>query len=284
MLPRAMTVHVALRTVTLESRRSDELARLLMRHGLLPIEAPSLREVPLEDQREVFAFGEALLGGECDLLVLLTGVGARALVQSLGTRWSKEAIVNALGRIPLACRGPKPVAVLKELGLKPSITAPEPNTWQQLMAALAPVELGGARVWVQEYGQPNPALIAALQERGAKVQSAAVYAWQLPLDLAPLRRAVLALCDGQADAILVTSARQIDHLLEVAEQMGRRAALVRALQHSVLIGSIGPVTSEGLLEHGLRADFVPEHPKMGHLVKALAADGWRLLEAKRSAT
>jgi uroporphyrinogen-III synthase len=65
--------------------------------------------------------------------------------------------------------------------------------------------------------------------------------------------------------------------------MGRRDGLVRALKQTVLIGSIGPVTNEGLSEHGLRADFVPEHPKMGHLVKALAADGLRLLERKRAA-
>jgi uroporphyrinogen-III synthase len=278
-----MTVHIALRTVSLESRRSDEMARMLTRHGLVPIEAPSLREVPLEDQSEVLALGEALLRGECDLLVLLTGAGTRAMVQSLSTRWPQQAIVSALGRIALACRGPKPVAVLKELGLKPSITAPEPNTWQELVHALGKLELAGQRVWVQEYGRPNPALMAALRERGATVQSAAVYAWQLPLDLAPLRCAVDALCDGRADAILITSARQIEHLLEVASQMGRRDGLVHALQHSVLIGSIGPVTSEGLGEHGLLADLVPEHPKMGHLVKALAADGLRLLERKRSA-
>jgi uroporphyrinogen-III synthase len=278
-----MTVHVALRTVSLESRRSSELSRLLERHGLVPIEAPSLREVPLEDQSEVLNFGEALFHGECELLVLLTGVGTRALVESLSTRWPKASVVSALHGVRLACRGPKPVAVLKELGLKPSFTAPEPNTWHELLQVLGSIELRGLRVWVQEYGRPNPALIAGLQERGATVQSAAVYAWRLPLDLEPLRRAIDALCDGHADAILITSARQIDHLLEVAAQMGRRDALLRALRETVLIGSIGPVTSEGLSQHGLHADLLPDHPKMGHLVKALAADGLRLLERKRQA-
>jgi uroporphyrinogen-III synthase len=276
-----MTVQLALRTVSLESRRSDELLRLLERHGLVPIAAPSMREVPLQDQTQALAFGEALLGGECDLLVLLTGVGARALIDALATRWPRERILAALSTVQLACRGPKPVAVLKELGLKPHVTAPEPNTWRELAAALGALDLSGRRVWVQEYGRPNDALLAALRERGAHVRSAAVYAWQLPEDLAPLERAVDALCDGGADALLITSAQQLEHLFEIAERKGRRAALLTALRTRVLIASIGPLTSEALVELGLRADLEPEHSKMGHLVKAVASDGLRALALKR---
>jgi uroporphyrinogen-III synthase len=280
MLPR-VTVQLALRTVSLESRRAEEMARLLARHGLVPIEAPSLREVALSDQREALAFGAALMAGECDWVVLLTGVGTRALIETLATRWPKDAVVRALGRASIACRGPKPVAALKEIGLKPAVTAPEPNTWRDLVAALAPVELGGKRIWVQEYGRPNEALVEALGARGADVHSAAVYAWQLPEDVGPLRRAVDALCDGAADAILFTSARQLDHLLEVAAQIGREPALRSALAQRVLVVSIGPVTSEALAEQGLRADLEPPHPKMGHMVKALAERGLERLEHKR---
>ena len=39
-------------------------------------------------------------------------------------------------------------------------------------------------------------------------------------------------------------------------------------------GSVGPTTSETLREHGLQVDIEPEHPKMGHLVAAVAAR-WR---------
>jgi uroporphyrinogen-III synthase len=276
-----MTVHVALRTVSLESRRSEELARLLSRHGLDPIVAPSMREVPLADQSEALAFGEALQRGECDLLVLLTGVGARALVEALASRWARPLVVEQLGRIQLACRGPKPVAFLKELGLKPQVVAPEPNTWRDLITALAAVELAGRRVWVQEYGRPNEPLLQALRERGAEVFSAAVYAWQLPEDLGPIERAVDLLCGGGADAVVFTSAQQLHHLLVIADRKGRRDTLLQALRTRVLVASIGPVTSDALAELGLRADLEPEHPKMGHLVKVLAAEGVRALDRKR---
>jgi uroporphyrinogen-III synthase len=136
---------------------------------------------------------------------------------------------------------------------------------------------------VQEYGRPNEALLGAMRERGALVHSAAVYAWQLPEDLEPLRRAIAALCDGAADAILFTAARQLDHLIEVAAHMGREAVLRAALAERVLVVSIGPMTSEALAEQGLRADLEPVHPKMGHMVKTLAEDGVRALDRKRAA-
>ena len=90
-------------------------------------------------------------------------------------------------------------------------------------------------------------------------------------------------CDGAADAILFTASRQLDHLIEVAAQMGREAALRAALSERVLVVSIGPMTSEALAEQGLRADLEPVHPKMGHMVKTLAEDGVRALERKRAA-
>jgi uroporphyrinogen-III synthase len=278
-----MTIRLALRTVSLESRRSDEMARLLTRHGLIPIEAPSMREVPLTDQAEAFAFGEALMQGQCDWLVLLTGVGTRTLVATLSTRWPQPEIVAALGRTRLACRGPKPVAALKEFGLKPAVLAPEPNTWRDLLAALEPIALAGKRVWVQEYGRPNDTLLDGLRARGADVHSAAVYAWQLPEDVAPLRRAVQALRRAEADAILFTSAQQLDHLLKIADETDERAGLLHALAKHVLVASIGPLTTEALVEQGLAPDIEPEHPKMGHLVKAIAQDGLEKLELKRAA-
>jgi uroporphyrinogen-III synthase len=277
-----MTVHLALRVVSLESRRSDEMGRLLVRHGLVPIYAPSMREVPVDDQEQAFAFGEALAHGRCDLLVLLTGVGARALVDTLATRWPLSEVLASLAATTLVCRGPKPVAVLKELGLKPTLTAPEPNTWRELLTAMDGLELNGKRVWVQEYGRSNDALLDALRARGAEVHQAAVYAWRLPQDTGPLQRAIAALCAGEVEAVVFTSGRQLDHLVEIAERTTQREALLATLQSRVVIVSIGPVTSEALEAYGLRPDLQPEHPKMGHIAKLLAREGLHVLEKKRA--
>jgi uroporphyrinogen-III synthase len=270
-----------LRVVSLESRRSEEMVRLLSRYGFSPIAAPSMREVPLEDQVEALAFGDVLLAGECDLLVLLTGVGLRALLDVLATRHPRERLVEALRAMPIACRGPKPVAVLKELGLKAALIAPEPNTTRELIAALEPVEVSGKRVFVQEYGRPNEELRAYLSSRGASVQVVPVYAWRLPEDTAPLRRAIQLLSSGCVDAVLFTAAQQLEHLMQVAHDEQRQNALLSALGKEVLVASIGPVTSDALRERGIGVDLEPVHPKMGHLVKELSEKAQSALEAKR---
>jgi len=257
------------------------MVRLLERYGFAPIAAPSMREVPLEDQVEALAFGDVLLAGECDFLVLLTGVGFRALFDVLATRHPQELLVAALRKLPIACRGPKPVAVLKELGLKATLVAPEPNTTRELIAALEPAELAGKRVFVQEYGRPNEELRAYLSARGASVQVVPVYAWRLPEDTAPLRQAIQLLASGSAEAVMFTSAQQLEHVLQVAEQEQREQALLSALAKDVLVASIGPVTTEALRERGITVDLEPAHPKMGHLVKELSEKAQAALEAKR---
>jgi uroporphyrinogen-III synthase len=278
-----MTSNEKLRVVSLESRNAPEMARLLERHGCEAIIAPSLREVALADQHEAFDFGEQLLAGHCDVIVLLTGVGARMLVEALATRFTREEIIAAMARVPTVCRGPKPVAALKALGLRARVVAPEPNTSHEVLQAIdANLDIAGKRVFVQEYGRRNQPLLDGLRARGAEVNTVAVYAWQMPIDVEPLRDAARRLCKGGADAVMFTSARQSDHLFEVAEDQGLGDELRRALANDVLVVSIGPTTSESLKEAGLSVDLEPVHPKMGHVVLAIARDGMRLVNEKRS--
>src|SRR5882762_564270 len=104
-----------------ESRLAAEMSRLIEAHGGRPMVAPSMREIPLEENREAIDFGEKLLAGQWDVLILLTGVGLKTLVQALETRFPRERILEALGRVTRVCRGPKPVAALRALGLEPGI-------------------------------------------------------------------------------------------------------------------------------------------------------------------
>ena len=272
-----------LRVVSLESRRAEEMSRLLERHGCQAISAPSMREVPLSDQHEAFAFGEELLRGEHEVMVLLTGVGTRMLVDALATRHPQVEVLAALGRCQLVCRGPKPVAALKALGLKPSLVAPEPNTWQDLVQLLdAELPVAGRKLAVQAYGKVNEPLLTALRERGAQVRSVGIYAWELPEDTAPLSAAVDVLSRADADVVLFTAAQQVEHLFQIAERAGKADALAAALRERVVCASIGPIMSEALAARGLPVDLVPEHPKMGHLVQSVVKSGAELALRKRA--
>lgn len=274
-----------LRVLSLESRRAAEMAKLIANFGGEAMVAPSMREVPLESNTEAVAFARSLAAGGFDMAIFLTGVGTRALARVVATVYPMEQFAAALRKIPIVARGPKPVAALKELGVEATVSAPEPSTWRDLLHALdqksETLALRGRRVALQEYGKSNPELMQGLAERGATVTRVPVYQWALPEDIAPLRAAIEAMAHGEVDLVLFTTSVQVIHLMEIAGSMGVSEKLREGLARMV-IGSIGPVTSDELREHGFTPDFEPTHPKMGFLVNEAAERGRELLEKKRS--
>lgn len=266
------------RVVSFESRRAVEMASLIERNGGRAVQAPTMREVSVEDGAPVKAFGAELLGGGYDLVVLMTGVGTRALLAELAPEVSPEAFAEALGRVVVVARGPKPSAVLREIGVRGFLVAPEPNTWREVAAVIeahARSREEGLRIAVQEHGAPSAELYEALSARGARVTAVPVYKWALPEDTRPLRSALHAIADGEVEVALFTSRAQVEHAFAVAAEEGIADAVRSRLAKGV-IASIGPVCSEGLRAEGLSPSLEPEHPKMGHLVKAAAS----YLEAK----
>ena len=107
-----------------------------------------------------------------------------------------------------------------------------------------------------------------------------VYRWALPEDTGPLRAALQAVIGGRIQIALFTNATQVVHLFQLAaaERLGQ--ALTEAGER-VVVASIGPVCSETLQHFGLHVDLEPEHPKMGHLIAAVAAQGPALVKAKQ---
>jgi len=273
-----------LRVLALESRRAGEMAKLIAAYGGKGTVAPSMREIPLESNTEAIAFAHTLAEGGFDMMIFLTGVGTRALARVVQTVYPIERFAESLRRIAIVARGPKPVAALKELGVPVTLAVPEPNTWRDLLRALDEkrdsLPLAGRRVAVQEYGVSNPDLLAGLAERGAQITRVPVYQWALPEDTGPLRAAVKAIVDGEIDVAVFTTSVQIVHLLQVAREMNLEQQVREGLAR-IVVGSIGPVTSEELREQGITPDFEPVHPKMGFLLNEAGQRGRVLLEEKR---
>lgn len=269
-----------LKVVSFESRRASEMAELIRRYGGEPIVAPCVREVPVSENLAALEILPQLESGQVDLLILMTGIGARTLNDVLRTEYSQERITAALRRTQLVARGPKPVAVLKDLGLKPAFYVPEPNTWREVLATLdATLDVGVKRIVIQEYGIPNRELVAELEARGASVVPIPIYRWALPEDLAPLRQAIQEILKGDADVALFTNGAQVDHLFRIATEDKVEESLRLAFKSKV-IGSVGPICTQVLEQFGLKPDIEPIHPKMGSLVAEVAAAAYRLLNEK----
>jgi uroporphyrinogen-III synthase len=263
------------RVAFFESRMAGTTTDLITKFGGVPLSAPALREVPLGDSPEVTAFADQLLAGEFDVVIFETGVGVRYLAEAIETRIPRTTWLEALGRTRVVARGPKPSTVLRELGVKVDVHVPSPNTWHETLAALdGQLPVAGLRIALQEYGQPSVELVEGLNDRGATVTRVSVYRWALPEDLGPLRAAIVEIAERRVDIALFTSAQQVVHLLQVAAVDGLQQELRTALETRTIIASIGPTTSETLRSHNLPVDIEPDHPKLGHLISAVAA-GWR---------
>jgi uroporphyrinogen-III synthase len=271
-----------LRVTGFESRRATEMTRMLEAAGAVAHVSPSMREVPLGENRQAADFARGLIAGDFDIVIFMTGVGFRLLMRSLRDGFEEAVLVEALRRVRKVARGPKPVAAMQEVGLSADVRIGEPNTWRDILASCrdqAP-DVRGAKIAVQEHGLPSTALQAGLEELGATVVSVPVYEWALPEDIEPLHENLRRIVAGQVDVALFTSSRQVAHMLFVAGQMGIEEGL-RVAFRKLVVGSIGPTTSETLSESGISVDFEPAHPKLGHLVTGAAAKSSTLLADKR---
>ena len=264
-----------------ESRMATEMTRLIEHYGGQPFVGPALREVPIQDNPTALRFGARLIDGQVDILILMTGIGTTTLFEILRSRHPMSSIMAGLKQTVTVARGPKPVAALKTLGITPTLTVPEPNTWVEVVSTLdeyRPVK--GLRVAVQEYGTPNPELLEALRQRGAEVFPVPIYRWALPEDTGPLKQVLDEILAGNMQVMLVTNAAQIDHVMQLLEQEVKATQFKEACRKMV-VASIGPTASECLRHYDLPIDFEPSHPKMGILVKETSEQAHALLIPKR---
>lgn len=256
------------RVCSFESRRQVEMEKLIKKFGGVPTVAPTMQEVSLEQQPDVFEFADQLVAGNIDVTIFMTGVGTDSLFKALQGRFSEEELADRIRKTFVAVRGPKPTASLAKRKIQPDLRAPEPNTWEDLASefSLQVFDFEGKTVAVQEYGAPSLDLYDWLEERSANVLPVAIYRWELPDDIGPLQAAIRSTIAGEFDILMWTSAQQVVHALEVAAQMGVQDQWLAAANRCSN-ASIGPTASQKLRERGILPAMEPSHPKMAHLVR-----------------
>src|SRR5262249_32795196 len=150
-------------------------------------------------------------------LVLMTGEAVRRLLGFAERAGLRDDYVAALGRTLTLTRGPKPGRALKELGLRPTGAAPQPQT-DGALAALAGGPRAGRTVGLTLYGEPNPALEAFLTTAGATARPVLSYVYAPSADDERVLDLIGRLKGGEVAAVVFTSSPQIDRLFEVAEK------------------------------------------------------------------
>ncbi len=272
-----------LRVLSFESRRAREIAQLISNSGGMPIVAPSTREVPDTPHEDELRLIRGILSHEFQIVIFMTGVGARTLADAATALVSRKEFLSALAKLRVVVRGVKPASVMREFNVPIWLNAPEPNTWREIVQALdqaaESTSVKGVRIGIQEHGEPSTEMYEALRARGAEIFPAHVYRSELPEDLGPLEQAIRDVSAGNIDVIMFTSSVQLSHAMQVAEELKLRSDFIAGLNRKLVV-SIGPVASAALRRNGIAVDFEPSHPKMGFLVKEAAEQSGELLQAK----
>jgi uroporphyrinogen-III synthase len=254
----------------LEARMAGELADLVRRYGGVVRSAPAVREAALDCTEIVADFLNRLRVSAHRVHIFLTGAGATALLQEAERQGQLAFAVETLKLGTIVCRGPKPTAALKRYGLSPDVSTPSPYTSSELLEAMAGIDLEGIEATVIHYGERSDVLTGVLRQRGALLDELCVYEWLLPDDVGPLEELAHAIVRRELDAVIFTSQVQWKHLRQVASTLGLADAVIQALDKDIVVAAVGPICSAALTVAGVRPRVVPENPKMGPLVAALA--------------
>lgn len=264
-----MSLLAGARIGLLEARLSSELAELVRREGGEPVCAPAVREAPVDLAPALPALVDDLRQQRVRIVVFLTGAGASSLLDQARDAGAYDSLVDALRNATTVCRGPKPAAVLRKLGIPVHVNARSPYTTTELLEVLPDALVAAQGMALLHDGGGNPPLVEALRSRGARVQELRSYEWRLPDDVAPIESLIAELVDGRLGAVAFTNQVQVRHVFQVADGMGRTAAMRYALTHRTIVGSIGPTCSRALDEHGVPPHVEASPPKMRPLVSAI---------------
>ncbi len=252
-------------------RRFDDIEKLVTKQGGEAVSRPMMRSAPLDDPETTAAVLKLCNEGS-DWLVLVTGMGTRAMVKVAESLGRADDLLMQMQRAKIAARGYKTVKALKELSLKP-VVQDDDGTTEGLRRQLEPHDFSGAKVAFKLHGERVPELTLWLESRGASVYEIPLYRYQPPTD-AEVQTLLGEIFSGQLDAVAFTSNTQVNYLFAVAERFGQTAALRDAFagvtQKPVQAVSVGHMTSAALQEAGVTDIVQPEHERMGAMVVALA--------------
>lgn len=240
-----------------ESRELDLFAGMLEAQGARAVRCPMVAILDVEDPAPALAWLDQLIAGAFDDLLLLTGEGLRRLLGIAERAGKKAAAIEAIGRLRIIVRGPKPTRALREVGLAPTLTAAAPTS-AGVVETMSALDLRGRTIGVQYYaGEVDAGLIGFLNKCGAKIVAVTPYRYASASETDAVAAAIQSMAKGEIDVVAFTSSPQVKRMIDVAQERGLATTLAEAWRRTK-VASIGPVVSDALRAHGIAVAAQPE--------------------------
>jgi uroporphyrinogen-III synthase len=261
------------RILILETREEAQFSRLLSEQGADVLQCPMFSIEDAPDPAPIEAWIGRAIDKPFDDLVLTTGEGLRRLMKVVRRIGVENDFIATIGKMRKFARGPKPGRALREIGLEPQQTTEKPTS-EGIADMLSRIDLRGHRLGLQLYpDRDHGALIDAIAAQGAEVDSVLPYVYDAKAADTNIVTAIEEMAAGRIDAIALTSSGQARRLFDVAKAHRCEARLREGLSKTP-IASVGPVVSDELASHGLRAAISPAEGAyfMKPLISAMAAE------------
>jgi uroporphyrinogen III methyltransferase/synthase len=238
--------------VTRARAQASGLAKTLRNLGAEVVELPAIRIEPTIESDEVRSAIERI--GDYALIVLTSPNGVRLLFEAMR---ATGLDARSFAGTTVAAIGPGTARALARGGIAADIV-PERFVAESLVESLAAVEVSGKRVLVARAADARDVIPEHLEGRGAEVDVVALYE---TVREEPSAEAVEAA--QTADYVTFTSSSTVRNLTEaLGERFPKDARIV----------SIGPVTSEAVINAGLKVDAEANPHDIEGLVTALLND------------
>lgn len=254
--------------VLTSDRRSQELISNFERRGARVLHAPTLRIVPLVEDRLLTEATERVLDDPPDDVVVTTAIGLRGWIEAVDAAGRAPDLLRVLGEAHILARGPKARGAIRAAGLVEQWAAMSETT-SEIVDRLLTEGVDGRRIAFQLHGVVSDPQVERLRAAGASVESVPVYRWGPTPDPAAVGRGIDAICARTADAVVFTSAPGAAALLEAARTAGRFDDMLEALGGGVVAAAVGVVTAAPLRAVGLDP-LVPDRARLGALVRSVS--------------
>ena len=241
--------------VTRAKHKADELSRLLLEYGAMPVEMPVIRISPPSTWEEL---DQAILNLKKYHWIIFTSVNAvevffkRLYALSLDVRW--------LDGIRIGVIGPATARALEERGLHPDYL-PEIYTSQGFLAKLDRRYITKRRVLLPRADIAGNELADGITKLGAEVHQVIAYKTTATTEEA-VSLGKQMLLRGEIDIITFTSASTVTNLLAM---LGQEWEVINRAK----VACIGPNTAAALAQKGLKADIVAREHTIPGLVEAI---------------
>ncbi len=243
-------------------RNAERIKNLFEREGFSVLSTPIVATVEASADTLSPSVLKAVHEG-IDWAIFTTGMGMEMLgkiAKGLGL-WEK--LLNKLKDACVAVRGYKAKNVVVRWNVRVDV---EGESVEELMEQLNRYEFGGRKVLLQLYGSRNFYLENFFLHRGAVLDVFLPYLYTE--NEQAMEKLIRAILEGEIDAVVFTSAYQVDYLLDYSRKVGSYEAVACSLNTKVMPIAMGKVTAKHLRKAGLRA-WAPTTGRIGALVKEL---------------